>query len=125
MGTNFYMQTRAENGRCRDVHLGKSSYGWTFSFHGYRDEYDGQKITNFFEWNKFIAEELDKGGIIFNEYDDIVDHIELIEQIEAKKDGRNHTDYVQDRSKPGYSHSHAQYCAKDSAGNSFSYCEFP
>lgn len=118
------MQTKQENGRCRDVHLGKSSYGWSFSFRGYRDDYENQRITSFKEWTSFIEKEIGKGGIIFDEYDDKISLPILLKKIDSKKSGQNHAVYAKDKSETGYSYSHAGRCAVDEEGNSFSYCEF-
>jgi len=72
MGTNYYHRFNICS-HCRrydQLHIGKSSARWTFSFRGYRySEWDdGLVIVSYKDW----LERLEKGGEIFNEYGDSI-----------------------------------------------------
>ncbi len=64
MGTNYYHRIPPcpKCGHVVDVHIGKSSHGWTFSFHG------TETIRSWKVWKKV----LERGGEIYDEYDRIV-----------------------------------------------------
>lgn len=79
MGTNYYV---AEN-RCdccqrydRTHHIGKSSWGWSFSFRGYRED----RLTSWAEWREFLQDRL-----IVDEYGDFIDHADFCRMIETVK----------------------------------------
>lgn len=79
MGTNYYV---AEN-RCdccqrydRTNHIGKSSWGWSFSFRGYREE----RLTSWQEWREFLQDRL-----IVDEYGDFIDYTDFCHMIETVK----------------------------------------
>lgn len=68
MGTNYYLHQnicphceRPE----RVLHIGKSSGGWTFSFRGYRDEYEPVRVTTFADWKDLLKQPNSK---IYDEY---------------------------------------------------------
>lgn len=79
MGTNYYV---AENlCECCDrydraYHIGKSSYGWSFSFHGYRPE----RLVSWQAWKQFL-----KDKIIKDEYGDTVPYDKFVEMVETFK----------------------------------------
>ena len=60
MGTNYYHRTAPCRtcGHNEEIHIGKSSAGWTFSFHG------TDMIRSWTDWKAVLA----KGGTIWNEY---------------------------------------------------------
>ena len=80
MGTNYYLQKLdSETKRARDVHICKTSSGWTPSMRGYRDgEYVRQgegdwyqnDIRTWLDWKWYLLKETKKGGIIFDEWND-------------------------------------------------------
>lgn len=79
MGTNYYA---AEN-RCdccqrydRTHHIGKSSWGWSFSFRGYREE----RLVSWQKWREFLRDRL-----IVDEYGGFVDYGEFCRMIETEK----------------------------------------
>ncbi len=92
MGTNYYWHEKEPCKCCKrdykPIHIGKSSIGWTFTFHGTDD------ITSYKDWIKC----LESGGIIKNEYDDIVELDWFKELVEHKKnDERTHSkEYITD-----------------------------
>ena len=91
MGTNYYIHTPSCAAACEhcaaseELHLGKSSAGWRFSFQA--DP----------EWPREQAYSLwlerAKAGAIKDEYGDSVTLDDLLALIEAKQSGRSHTAY--------------------------------
>jgi hypothetical protein len=84
MGTNYYVeQNRCECCNRYDTthHIGKSSWGWAFSFRGYKDE----NLTSWREWKAFLS---DKS--IVDEYGQSVGYDEFCHVIETV----NAPDYV-------------------------------
>lgn len=83
MGTNYYAKInicpcckRPEE----TVHLGKSSYGWTFAL-----QYNGGKFyVNFKEMKKWL-----KDKVIENEYGEKVSLDDFVELVESKKKIKN------------------------------------
>jgi len=107
MGTNYYIKENecVHCGRYEDIHLGKSSVGWQFSF-----QYNGgqyyKNVAEMKEWTK------DKN--IVNEYGENVTYKDFWEMVEAKQtdDNFNHaskypsnTEHVID----GYSFSDGEF----------------
>ena len=79
MGTNYYTAiNHCES--CdrfdRDFHIGKSSYGWSFSFRGYRPE----RLVSWRAWKEFL-----KDRIIVNEYGERIDYAWFVNYIENEK----------------------------------------
>jgi len=109
MGTNYYARYNICEfcGRYDELHIGKSSAGWTFIFQAQEDEIT---IKSYKEWIEFLLGEEIK---IFDEYGDeltIVDFKDIIEN--KKKEKHNHT--------KEYPEGHFL----DEEGNSFSEGEF-
>lgn len=68
MGTNYYLKVKTEiPNLTHELHLGKSSCGWSFLFH---------KHIGIME-NLEQAKELTKHGKIVNEYGDIIPYSEF------------------------------------------------
>lgn len=63
MGTNYFVRTDECEccGRYEDLHIGKSSAGWKFSFQGYPDR--DPPLTSWKAWQEFLA-----GAQIRDEY---------------------------------------------------------
>lgn len=107
MGTNYYI--RADECKLchrgsEKIHLGKSSWGWQFSF-----QYNGGEYYKDVKEMKLWL----KGKQIWNEYDDKISHKEFWELVKEKKAGLNHakrypseTEQVID----GYSFSDIEFC---------------
>lgn len=85
MGTNFYVQKDyCENcGRFDEIHIGKSSIGWQFTF-------EGTKYKSFAEWCQILrASDI----IIRDEHENVVrftDLLLLIKQKQADITNRKH-----------------------------------
>jgi hypothetical protein len=121
MSTNYYLEKTCP---CCDnvqqIHLGKSSAGWTFSFRGDREA----GIVDFEAWLNRIDKKLEDNWRIRNEYGEATTLTELLQLIETKRSEPNsHATYLQ--TDPKYS---AYYNAEkdwlDDKGNSFTDCEF-
>ena len=79
MGTNYYVATN--HCECCDrydeeYHIGKSSMGWAFSFHGYPDE----RLISWAAWKEFL-----KDKIIMDEYHERIDYDWFVKMIETYK----------------------------------------
>jgi hypothetical protein len=124
MGTNYYLRTNICKccGRYDEVHIGKSSAGWTFSFQGFRDEYNTLKraVKSYKEWLEILP-----GGEIFDECGEKLSLDEFKKLVEGKRpkewlpENLNHTTYCR-INHPEY----ARECWLDEEGNSFSSGEF-
>lgn len=83
MGTNYYHHEEVCDhcGHAKSVtHIGKSSVGWTFIFHGTNE------IRSYQDW----LTRLRAGGRIVDEYGRVVPLDEFEKLVAAKKDGSNH-----------------------------------
>jgi len=79
MGTNYYVaKNRCEccNRYDEEYHIGKSSYGWAFSFQGYKAE----RLVSWRAWKEFL-----KNQTIMDEYGDQISYEEFVEMIETYK----------------------------------------
>jgi hypothetical protein len=79
MGTNYYVATN--HCECcdrydEDYHIGKSSFGWAFSFHGYRPEL----LVSWKQWKEFL-----KDKMIVDEYRKRIDYDWFVQFIEKEK----------------------------------------
>jgi hypothetical protein len=79
MGTNYYV-AKNKCDCCKRVdheyHIGKSSYGWAFSFQGYK----WNNLTSWKQWKEFL-----KNQQIIDEYGDDVSYEEFINMVETYK----------------------------------------
>lgn len=120
MGTNYYHRTNIceHCGHYDQHHIGKSSAGWTFSFHGEKDPDPetnplGGVVESYADW----LERLKAGGKIFNEYEEEVTLPEFMLTVDRKRDEpNNHTDAMQTSDSARNWH--------DAEGHSFSEGEF-
>lgn len=79
MGTNYYVVKNVCECCERydtEYHIGKSSYGWAFSFHGYRPE----RLISWHAWKEFL-----KNKIIMDEYGKKVEYEDFVKMIESYK----------------------------------------
>ena len=95
-------------------HIGKSSFGWQFSFQTC-EEID-PPIRSWKAWQALLA----TGGVIKDEYEKVVTLEELKELVESKRGGMNHTDEVGSHD-PYYGE---RGCFNDDEGHSFNPHEF-
>lgn len=79
MGTNYYLELKEQvcptcgHDSSRDLHIGKSSAGWVFGWRGYRaSEWEsspaGRDLTSPSEWFSYLAEQVEGGRVIRDEY---------------------------------------------------------
>ena len=79
MGTNYYVAKNlceCCNRYDEEYHIGKSSYGWAFSFQGYRAE----RLVSWRAWKEFL-----KDQIIMDEYGERCDYKWFVNMIETYK----------------------------------------
>jgi len=83
MGTNYYI----DKNRCecchrsdREYHIGKSSYGWSFTFQGYR----WNSLTSWKEWKAFLQDQT-----IVDEYGEVVPYDTFVQMVEEYKHPAN------------------------------------
>jgi len=96
MGTNFYVRTPPScGGKCEthchgeEIHLGKSSAGWAFTFRAYPDPaYAPEMVTwevkDFEAWHRLLTL-----GAVFDEYGKPWTAEELLVKIEGKRGGHS------------------------------------
>lgn len=97
MGTNYFHRTNICDccGRFDERHIGKSSGGWQFSFHGYRpDEVWGSTVSieSWEDWKELLIGE----PFIFDEYKKQISLNEffvLVSKKQANPKNLNHTTY--------------------------------
>ena len=100
MGTNYYARENIckECGRYDDIHLGKSSMGWKFTF-----QYNGGELYKTVpEMKKWL-----KGKRIFDEYGDEVSQTffwNMVEEKQKKKTNMSHAEYVKEHYPGSMSH---------------------
>lgn len=128
MGTNYYVASNiceCCNRYDKEYHIGKSSHGWAFSFHGYKS----QQLVSWVTWKEFL-----KDKSIVDEYGTPVDYDSFVKMIETEK-APNH---IRENGKPnlvhniegrkanerGYSFFNSKYDWDDELGYSFSSNEF-
>lgn len=126
MGTNYYVATNhCEhcNRFSEEYHIGKSSYGWSFTFRGYRHR---DTLTSWSEWKEYL-----KDKIIIDEYGERMDYESFVDMIETWKApdyvdprGRKNLHHNDEIKKDTYSTFNPQYDWDDEQGYAFSSREF-
>ena len=119
MGTNYYV---AKN-KCdccnrydKEYHIGKSSWGWSFTFQGYKWD----NLTSWKLWKEYL-----KDKIIVDEYGEFMSHADFVEMVETVKS----PGYVRQDGKKNLSYNsgnwfNPKYDWDDEAGYSFTSREF-
>ena len=133
MGTNYYLRTNepcteehkidpAETNWCcyntgnKLLHIGKSSYGWTFSWHAIPEE----KLTTSDEWYERL-----KDGEIWNEYGERVTYEYFKDLVESKEaSDLNHTTYCREAQDLSTQNHGYKDCYLDPKGHSFTISDF-
>lgn len=88
MGTNYYWRHKCcdKCGRYEELHIGKKSAGWKFSFRGHRDHQP--PIVSWEDWRRTIVE---NAGQVFNEYDEMVPFNEFVAVVDgSRSEPRDH-----------------------------------
>ena len=81
MGTNYYVvENICEccNRYDEKIHIGKSSHGWTFSFHS---TFDCKSLT---QWLEYLADKT-----IYNEYEEEITYDEFTQLVLSKRIEKN------------------------------------
>ena len=143
MGTNYYLRYNICKccNRYDEIHIGKSSYGWSFTFHAPDEYIDAStldpkvalidnheiqiKISSYKEWREFFQKYIIEyeTAKIFDEYGVETSLEEFYEMIEKKKGGKNHAREMATDPKYSYTHNPERDFI-DEDGNSFSRVEF-
>lgn len=125
MGINYYATfpiAKRDGTICRiRRHVGKSSYGWSFSFRGYKPaqcEDGGPSISSYREWIDCLLLE---GARLFDEDGGQYGIEWFVELVRSKRSGINHTDYCKERKEGWPLEIDTE---KDKDGHSFSFYEF-
>ena len=97
MGTNYYaVKKKPRIVKVYDeIHLGKSSVGWKFSFQRQPEYYN-----NYEEFENFILN--NKDFIVKDEYGHVIKPEDLLELIKQKQKEKNHADFKYDQNVNGY-----------------------
>lgn len=125
MGTNYYVAKDKCDccGRYdEEYHIGKSSYGWAFTFQGYPHD----NLKSWADYKEFL-----KDKTIVNEYRDVIPYDEFVKFVELEKSpdfvnasGRKnllHNEQGRNDVRPWFN---SQYDWDDEEGYSFSSREF-
>jgi hypothetical protein len=83
MGTNYYVvENHCESCNRYDekYHIGKSSFGWAFTFRGYKDDFRKITLTSWAEWKEYL-----KDKMIKDEYGESIDYDDFCKKIETVK----------------------------------------
>lgn len=123
MGMNYYHEINICNhcGRSDKVHIGKSSIGWTFNFHGFRDAENPYAIPVMFwkTWKMVLLGT--ENSLIRDEEGKVISFEDFVNLVESKKRAKlNHTIYCREDC-PEHA---AAHCWLDDDGNSFTDTEF-
>lgn len=113
MGTNYYARLKP----CQhcglsktELHIGKSSAGWTFSFHAI-DSWDHDvQIKSWPEWMAFLMR---PDVAIYDEYDRLISLEKFLALVDSKRSEKHN-----------HAKLHPEGCFLDDEGNSFSTHEF-
>jgi len=86
MGMNFYLSPKpikcpscGKDGE--KIHIGKSSYGWAFSFQAHPD----LDIMTYQDWLRTMKEH--KDWVIIDENDEEISYMDFLSMVQHKKDG--------------------------------------
>jgi hypothetical protein len=128
MGTNYYVAKdlcECCNRYDEEYHIGKSSFGWAFSFRGYRHE----RLVSWQAWKEFL-----KDKIIKDEYGDTVTYELFVELVETFKSpgyvnpngykNLQHNDEGRKTNESGYAWFNPEYDWDDPEGYAFCSREF-
>jgi hypothetical protein len=125
MGTNYYVAKNlceCCNRYDEEYHIGKSSFGWAFTFQGYPAE----RLTSWKAWKEFL-----KNQIIMDEYGDRKDYEWFVVFIEKEKSpgfvnatGRKNALHNEAGKKDKYPWFNPDYDWDDEDGYSFTTREF-
>ena len=113
MGTNYYA-VRNRPTVDEPIHIGKSSFGWRFSFQRQNEKYNDPPVI----WNTYdqVREWLHKYTVdsdqyvIMDEYDRIISFDDFIELVEEKQQNDNPDNFTYSRNVNGYRFTDEDFC---------------
>jgi hypothetical protein len=119
MGTNYYTVNKYCD-HCnqyeKDLHIGKSSYGWCFSFQGYKY----MNLVSWKQWKEYL-----KDKTIVDEYGDKKIYDDIVEMIETyKSPSAQHSKYHHNKEGKKQGWFNDEYDWDDEDGYPFSSREF-
>ena len=126
MGTNYYARYNIceHCGRYAELHIGKSSMGWSFSFRGYRPSDWGDErpvIVTEADWKEWLANNPHQ---ITDEYGEEVTDDEFWRWVESKRELQGHYEWcVQNISQLGSDYMKDTWTDQET-GSSFTGSEF-
>jgi hypothetical protein len=97
VSTNFYLvldpKPCGECGRGTnegDIHIGKRSMGWVFTWQGFEPEQSpsGTALNDAETWRAFLAQEIQRGGHIQNEYREWLALVEFFAEVDSLRGNR-------------------------------------
>lgn len=104
MGTNYYIKAPNQCPDCgashickQGIHIGKSSYGWQFTF-AWNDGAFYKNLDEMREWTK--------GKQIFDEYNRQMSYAKFWKMVQGKMDGIDHAQYNRDKGEPADAYGH-------------------
>ena len=122
MGMNYYVKLKDRKVNQRDLHIGKNSAGWEFSFQGYEvDEYYNiPQLKSKQEWFEYIFLYFEDS--IYNEENENITFHKFANIVNGTKNKglSNHYDYL----KKQHDYESLKDCFKDEDGFSISMGEF-
>jgi hypothetical protein len=130
MGTNYYLATKiceCCNRSDKEYHIGKSSWGWSFTFQGYK--YDG--LTSWERWKDHLQRSIDDKCKIVDEYGEYIsfeDFVQMIETYKApgyvREDGHKNLQHNEEGRKGQWQYFNPDRDWDDEMGYAFTMTEF-
>jgi hypothetical protein len=128
MGTNYYVAKDYCEccKRYEELHIGKSSWGWAFSFRGYRNTWDDPCVASWKEWKEYL-----KDKSIVDECGERISYEEFVQMVEGPKapgfvreDGHRNLSHNEAGKKDKYPWFNPEHDWDDDLGYSFSGRDF-
>lgn len=84
MGTNYYIKHKERKVNQPDLHIGKNSAGWEFSFQGYEENkyYGTPKLKSKKEWFEYMFL---NSELIYDEYNQHIAFNKIVELINGSR----------------------------------------
>jgi len=126
MGTNYYLKFKERKINQPDLHIGKKSYGWQFSFQAHESDeyYDIPNLKSKKEYESFLKKHKDE---IFNEYNENIsfdDFFDIVHSSMKNTKNKNHTDYMFNEYLKKYPYEDISDNFKDNEGYAFCLTDF-
>ena len=93
MGINYYARPQGMDCACKDIHIGKSSYGWRFLF------YENDRFKTFPQFKLWLE---NTSYDIMNEDGEYISKLDLLDKIESKQKENNPKQFEYCKNVDGY-----------------------